>query len=39
MKNSIILAASKSSSFAPFTYEKPKVLFRVKAFLSEVDTK
>lgn len=29
-KNAIILAAGKSSSFAPFTYEKPKGLFRVK---------
>lgn len=29
MKNAIILAAGKSSSFAPFTYEKPKGLFRV----------
>ena len=30
MKNAIILAAGKSSRFAPFTYEKPKSLFRVK---------
>lgn len=30
MKNAIILAAGKSSRFAPFTYEKPKGLFRVK---------
>lgn len=30
MKNAIILAAGKSESFAPFTYEKPKGLFRVK---------
>lgn len=29
-KNAIILAAGKSSRFAPFTYEKPKGLFRVK---------
>lgn len=29
-KNAIILAAGKSSKFAPFTYEKPKGLFRVK---------
>lgn len=28
--NAIILAAGKSSSFAPFTYERPKGLFRVK---------
>lgn len=28
--NAIILAAGKSSRFAPFTYEKPKGLFRVK---------
>ena len=39
MNNAIILAAGKSSCFAPFSYEKPKGLFRVKAFLSEVDTK
>lgn len=30
MKNAIILAAGKSNRFAPFTYEKPKGLFRVK---------
>jgi CTP:phosphocholine cytidylyltransferase-like protein/thiamine kinase-like enzyme len=30
MRNAIILAAGKSSHFAPFTYEKPKGLFRVK---------
>lgn len=30
MKNAIILAAGKSSRFAPFTYEKPKGLFCVK---------
>ena len=30
MKNAIILAAGKSSRFIPFTYEKPKGLFRVK---------
>lgn len=30
MKNAIILAAGKSDCFAPFTYEKPKGLFRVK---------
>lgn len=30
MRNAIILAAGKSSSFAPFTYEKPKGLFCVK---------
>lgn len=30
MKNAIILAAGKSTHFAPFTYEKPKGLFRVK---------
>mgnify|MGYP001171191602 FL=1 len=29
-KNAIILAAGKSNKFAPFTYEKPKGLFRVK---------
>lgn len=29
-KNALILAAGKSSRFAPFTYEKPKGLFRVK---------
>lgn len=29
-KNAIILAAGKSSNFAPFIYEKPKGLFRVK---------
>lgn len=28
--NAIILTAGKSSRFAPFTYEKPKGLFRVK---------
>lgn len=32
-KNAIILAAGKSSRFAPFTYEKPKGLFRVKGEL------
>ncbi len=30
VKNAIILAAGKSTRFAPFTYEKPKGLFRVK---------
>ena len=30
MKNAIILAAGKSNRFAPFTYEKPKGLFKVK---------
>ena len=30
MKNAIILAAGKSTHFAPFTYEKPKGLFCVK---------
>ena len=30
MKSAIILAAGKSNRFAPFTYEKPKGLFRVK---------
>lgn len=30
MTNAIILAAGKSSRFAPFTYEKPKGLFCVK---------
>lgn len=30
MRNAIILAAGKSSRFAPFTYEKPKGLFCVK---------
>ncbi len=30
MPNAIILAAGKSSRFAPFTYEKPKGLFCVK---------
>jgi len=30
MTNAIILAAGKSNRFAPFTYEKPKGLFRVK---------
>lgn len=30
MNNAIILAAGKSNRFAPFTYEKPKGLFRVK---------
>lgn len=29
-KTAIILAAGKSNRFAPFTYEKPKGLFRVK---------
>lgn len=29
-KNAIILAAGKSSNFAPFIYEKPKGLFKVK---------
>lgn len=29
-KNAIILSAGKSNRFAPFTYEKPKGLFRVK---------
>ena len=30
MKNAIILAAGKSSRLAPFTYERPKGLFRVR---------
>lgn len=30
MRNAIILAAGKSNRFAPFTYERPKGLFRVK---------
>ena len=30
MKNAIILAAGKSTRFAPFTYEKPKGLFNVR---------
>ena len=30
MKNAIILAAGKSTRFAPFTYEKPKGLFIVR---------
>ncbi len=30
MRNAIILAAGKSNRFAPFTYEKPKGLFKVK---------
>lgn len=30
IRNAIILAAGKSNRFAPFTYEKPKGLFRVK---------
>lgn len=30
MKNAIILAAGKSNRFAPFTYERPKGLFRIK---------
>jgi CTP:phosphocholine cytidylyltransferase-like protein/thiamine kinase-like enzyme len=29
-RNAIILAAGKSTRFAPFTYERPKGLFRVK---------
>lgn len=29
-KNAIILAAGKSNRFAPFTYERPKGLFKVK---------
>lgn len=29
-KNAVILAAGKSTRFAPFTYEKPKGLFRVR---------
>ncbi|WP_278372293.1 NTP transferase domain-containing protein [Segatella bryantii] len=29
-RNAIILAAGKSSRFAPFTYERPKGLFRVR---------
>lgn len=29
-KNAIILAAGRSNRFAPFTYEKPKGLFRIK---------
>lgn len=28
--NAIILAAGKSTRFAPFTYKRPKGLFRVK---------
>lgn len=30
IRNAIILAAGKSTRFAPFTYERPKGLFRVK---------
>lgn len=30
MKNAVILAAGRSKKLAPFTYEKPKGLFRVK---------
>ena len=30
MRNAVILAAGKSSKLAPFTYEKPKGLFRVR---------
>ena len=30
ISNAIILAAGKSTRFAPFTYERPKGLFRVK---------
>lgn len=30
MRNAIILAAGKSQRFAPFTYEKPKGLFKVR---------
>lgn len=30
IRNAIILAAGKSNRFAPFTYERPKGLFRVK---------
>lgn len=30
IKNAIILAAGRSNRFAPFTYERPKGLFRVK---------
>lgn len=30
VRNAVILAAGKSNRFAPFTYEKPKGLFRVK---------
>ena len=30
IKNAIILAAGKSTRFAPFTYEKPKGLFIVR---------
>ncbi len=33
MKNAIILAAGKSTRFAPFTYERPKGLFCVKGEL------
>lgn len=29
-KNAIILAAGKSNKFAPFTYERPKGMFRIK---------
>lgn len=29
-RNAVILAAGKSNRFAPFTYEKPKGLFRVR---------
>lgn len=30
MNNAIILAVGKSNRFAPFTYEKPKGLFKVQ---------
>lgn len=30
VRNAVILAAGKSNRFAPFTYERPKGLFRVK---------
>ena len=30
LKNAIILAAGKSKNFAPFTYEKPKGLFKIR---------
>ena len=30
VKNAVILAAGRSSSFAPFSYELPKALFKVK---------
>jgi CTP:phosphocholine cytidylyltransferase-like protein len=30
VKNAVILAAGKSFSFAPFSYETPKALFKIK---------